>query len=197
MKMSRVFLFLVIGLTAVFIIFGIPNYNNMVVMRENVEKSYAQVQNVLQRQAELIPNLAETVKGYATHEQKTFIDTAAARAKTILATNPKDLANSVDKQREMAAAVAATSAALVNINAIREAHPELKANALFTDLMKSLEGSINRVTIERQKNQAEVSKFNTHVRQFPTVIFATLFGYGPYPYYIAAQESQTAPKIKF
>ena len=191
---------IVAGVLAGFVaLWSVGSYNGMVGLDENVNQTYAQVQNVLQRQAELIPNLVETVKGYAAHESGTFQKVTEARNQiaAVAKVDPRELANNPDLQRQVIDAQKEIGQALVRLTATREAYPDLKANTQFTTLMAELAGSINRVTVERRKNQIAVQEYNQAVRVFPRVVFASLFGFKTKPYYEAAASSQTAPTVKF
>lgn len=189
--------FIIIG-TVIFLGFtSIMSYNNIIGLKSEVDLTYAQVHNVMQRQADLIPNLAATVKGYMNHEQKTFIETAQARTAKVASIPATELANNPELQKQMFEAMKASSQALLQINAVREAYPQLKSDTHITEMMKSLEGSINRITVERQRNQVAVRNYNVKVQSVPTVIFATLFGFKSYPYFESDETARTVPKVQF
>lgn len=189
----------------------LSSYNGLTTADENVKQSYSHVQVMMQRQADLLPNLAATVKGYASHEQATYIDTAAARAGALsrMPLNPKtgkpatrdELANDAELQRkftENQQALGATmQQAMVAINAVRESNPTLKADTLFIGLMSQIEGSQNRITVARNDNQAMVGSFNRSVRQFPRSVIASIHGFGVKPYFEAEESAQKTPQIKF
>ena len=189
----------VIGLAvaAILAVSVIGSYNGLVNIEENVNGSYAQYQNQLKRQADLIPNLAKTVQAYATHEQKAMIDTAMARSGELSKIKPSDVANNPELQKKLVDAQAAMGRAMIAIQATREAYPTLKADSQFTALMASLEGTQNRVTIARGNNQRAVNQYNRSVREFPRVVFAKLLNYSVKPYYEAGAENQNAPKLDF
>lgn len=191
---------IVAGVLAGFVaLWSVGSYNSLVGTEERVNQSYAQVQNVLQRQAELIPNLVETVKGYAAHESGTFQKVTEARNQiaAVAKVDPRELANNPELQRQVIDAQKEIGQALVRLTATREAYPELKANTQFAFLMTEMAGSINRVSVERRKNQIAVQEYNQAVRVFPRVVFASIFGFKAKPYYEAAATSQTAPTVKF
>ena len=180
-----------------FAFIAIPAQRELSVERLKVDFAVSQVQNVLSRQAELIPNMAEVAKGYAKHEQDTFAKVAAFRSKMAEVTDkkPEDLVKSEDGQRKLAEATAASQQALLAFNSVREAYPQLQANENYKTLMVELEGSINRVTVERRKWQQTIKDYNTKVVQFPKNIVANVIGYGALPFYQAPESDQRAPKL--
>ena len=152
----------IIAIIAVLAIFLIPSYNGLVKQKEQLDESYAQVQNVVQRRADLIPNLVNTVKGYSKHEKDTLTEVTQARAGIQNAKGPKELA---DANEQM-------SQAIRNINVVAESYPELKADKQFSQLMDELAGTENRISVERKNYNSEVKAYNTKVKSFPTSIFA-------------------------
>ena len=162
-------------------------YNRMVAQDEQVTSEWAQVQNVLQRRADLIPNLVETVKGYAAHEKEIFESVAEARGRLAGATSPK----------EAAAANAGLSSALGRLLAIAENYPNLKANENFVRLQDELAGTENRIATERMRYNDAVRLFNTSIRRYPAVFFARMFGFHEREYFEAAPEAQKVPEVKF
>lgn len=192
---------LIIGgvVAGVIALYSISSYNGLVRLDERVNQTYSQVQNVLQRQAELIPNLVEVTKGYASHESQTFARVTEARAQlaAVSKIDPRELASNPDMQKQIIEAQATIGQAMVRLQATREAYPDLKANQTFNNLMAEMAGSINRVTVERRANQLAVEEYNATIRRFPRVIFANVFGFDPKPYFRAADSSQTAPQVKF
>lgn len=193
---TRIVKYVGIGVLALYMM---NSYNGLVGLQNNVEQSYSQVQNVLQRQADLLPNLVETVKGYAGHESETFKAVTQARSQLQEAAklNPLDVKNDPKLQEKIIEAQASMNQAMVKLQMTREAYPELKADRLFSNLMAEITGSQNRITVERRTNQLVVQEYNTAVQTFPRVIFANVFGYKPYPYFKAADSAQSAPKINF
>lgn len=173
--------------------------NGLVTADETVGQSYAQVQNVMQRQADLIPNLVETVKGYAAHESKTLTAVTEARSKlsAVAKMDPAALANDPALQKQLVEAQAQMQQSMLSLNAVREAYPQLQANENFKSLMASLEGSQNRITTERRKNQLAVQSYNIYVRSFPASMVASSQGYRTKPYFAANDDAQVAPKVKF
>lgn len=169
----------------------------MSVEYQTVQLAISQVQNVLNRQAELIPNLAEVAKGYARHEQDTFAKVAAFRsnAAEMAAKDPKDIAGSTDMQQKMAETAVAGQQALFALKAVQERYPQLQANENFKTLMVELEGSINRVSVERRKSQQVIRDYNVKIVRFPTNMVAGVIGYKPIQFYQAADSDQHAPKL--
>ncbi len=167
--------------------FATSLYNRLVAQDETINGAWAQVQNVLQRRADLIPNLVETVKGYAAHEKEIFESVAEARGRLAGAVSP----------REAAAANAGLTAALGRLLAIAENYPNLKANENFIRLQDELAGTENRVATERMRYNDVVRIFNTSIKRFPAAFFARLFGFREREYFEAAPEAQQAPKVKF
>lgn len=171
-------------------------YNQMVVSDEYVQWAWAQVENVYQRRADLIPNLVATVKGYAEHESETLESVVAARAKATQVTvdpenlTPEVLAQYNEAQNEL-------SAALGRLLLVKESYPELKANQNFLDLQAQLEGTENRITTERMKFNEAVQSFNTGIRRFPDNIIASIFGFEKKGYFEAQAGAETAPKVEF
>jgi LemA protein len=162
-------------------------YNRMVTEREAVDKAWAQVENGLQRRADLIPNLVETVKGYAAHEKEVFENVAAARARLAGATTPQEAEN----------ANAGLTSALGRLLAIAENYPQLKANENFIRLQDELAGSENRIATERMRYNEAVRSYNTLIKRFPGNIVAGIFNFGQKDYFEAAPGSKEAPKVKF
>ncbi len=168
----------------------------MVTEQESVETAWAQVENQYQRRADLIPNLVNTVKGYAAHESSTLENVIAARAKATQVT--VDAANATAEQ--MAAYQAAQgelSQALGRLMAIAEAYPDLKANTNFRDLQAQLEGTENRITIARQNFNEAAKNYNTMIRRFPKNVLAAMFGFEKKPYFEAESGAQKAPQVQF
>jgi len=165
----------------------IPSYNNLVTMAESVDSSWSQVENQLQRRADLIPNLVETVKGYAAHESEIFTEIAEARSRLIGA-------GSVG---EAAEANAELSSALSRLLAISEAYPQLKADANFRALQDELAGTENRIAVARMDYNNTVQSYNTQIKRFPTRIFAGLFGFEEREYFKADDRAQEAPVVDF
>jgi len=184
-------LIIVLGLVVVLLALGgscVSRYNDMVGMRETIDGNWAQVDNVLQRRNDLIPNLVNTVKGYASHEKGIFENVAEARAKLAGATSIP----------ETAAANVMMQGALGRLLAVVENYPELKADQTFIRLQDELAGAENRIAIERRNYNESVRAFNTYVKQFPNSLMAGLFGFGAEDiYFEATEEARTVPKVDF
>lgn len=172
------------------------SYNSMVKLDEGVEASWSQVENVYQRRADLIPNLVSTVKGYAAHEKETLESVISARSKATQISvdpenlTPEELAKYQEAQGEL-------GAALGKLLAITENYPDLKANENFMALQSQLEGTENRITVERQKFNESARNYNTVIRQFPKNILAGMFGFEKKPYFEAVAGAEQAPKVEF
>lgn len=188
------------GLIAVALIAGFLftgcGYNKMVTMDEAVTSAWAQVENVYQRRADLIPNLVETVKGYAQHEQETFTRVIEARAQATAAKiDPENLTPEAIKQFQNAQQ--SLSSALGRLMVVVEQYPDLKANQNFLDLQAQLEGTENRITVERQKFNETTQAYNAYIRRFPELIVAKIFGFDKKAYFEAQPGAQKAPEVKF
>ena len=188
---------IVLGIIALALFGWVKNgYNGLVKSQENVEAAWSQVENVYQRRADLIPNLVETVKGYAKHEQETLEGVIEARANatkvTIDPTNmsPEDL-------KKYQAAQGEVGSALSRLIAVAENYPDLKANENFKDLQQQLESTENRINIARNDFNEEARKYNTQRRTFPTNIIASIFNFGDKPYFQAQEGADKAPKVDF
>jgi len=162
-------------------------YNRIVTQNEQIDSAWAQVENVLQRRADLIPNLVETVKGYAAQEREVFEKVAEARSRLAGAAGP----------REAAAANAGLTSALGRLLAIAEAYPTLKSNENFMRLQDELAGTENRITFERRRYNDVVRAYNTNIKRFPSILVARGFGFGEREYFEAEEGSKEVPKVNF
>jgi len=171
-------------------------YNGLVTSQESVETAWAQVENVYQRRADLIPNLVETVKGYAKHEQETLEGVIEARANATKVTIDPTNMTAEDLQKYQAAQGDVTNA-LSRLIAVSERYPDLKANQNFLELQNQLEGTENRITVERNKFNEVAREYNTKRRTFPTNIIASIFNFGEKPYFQAQEGADKAPKVDF
>jgi LemA protein len=165
----------------------IGTYNKLITMDVNVTEKWAQVENQMQRRYDLIPNLINTVKGYAKHEKEVFENIAASRAKLAGAGSVKD---------KMQAAQG-MEGALSRLLMVVENYPDLKANANFTRLMDELAGAENRLTVERQRYNQAIKEYNLTIRKFPSSIIANQLGYEKKDMFQMAAEAKTAPKVNF
>lgn len=165
----------------------VPSYNKFVNLEEEVDKSYAQVENQLQRRLDLIPNLVNTVKGYASHEKEVIAEISDARAKLAGASGPE----------EQAAADTELSNALGRLLVVVENYPDLKANQNFTQLMDELAGTENRIGVARMDYNNVVSDYNRQTKRFPGKLVASIFGFDEKEYFKADAAANEAPKVDF
>lgn len=180
----------------VLILWGLGKYNSLVSQDENVNKAWAQVENQYQRRADLIPNLVETVKGYAEHESETLQNVIEARAKaTSINIDPNNITEEALKQYQQAQGE--LSNALGRLMVSVERYPDLKANQNFLELQSQLEGTENRVNNARDAFNEAAQTYNTMVRKFPANIVASLFGFKNKAYFAAAEGASEAPKVQF
>ena len=187
-----------IGFLAVIvaILFSSCGYNKMVTMDEQVTSQWAQVENVYQRRADLIPNLVNTVKGYASHERETLEGVIEARSKaTSVNIDPSNLTPQAIQQFNQAQD--GLSSALSRLMVVVERYPDLKANQNFMDLQAQLEGTENRITQERRKFNETTQTYNAYIRKFPQVIYAGWFGFEKKTYFEAQQGAEKAPEVQF
>src|SRR5438128_1078258 len=187
MKMHR----RTLGRLVVLLAFAAPvtgcSYNTFVGQEEAIKAQWAQVQNQLQRRNDLIPNLVETVKGYAQHEESVYKDIADARSKLLAAKTPEETIQAANQQ----------SSALGRLLAVVENYPQLKANEQFNRLMDELAGTENRLAVERMRYNERVQEYNTSRRQFPANVTAKMFGFKEYPFFQAPAEAKQVPKVNF
>jgi len=196
MKKSWIILAIIV-VVAIFIYSSVKGtYNSMVRMDEGVSASWAQVENVYQRRADLIPNLVNTVKGYASHEQETLEGVIEARSK---ATSVNLNADNLDAQslQQFQQAQDGLSSALSRLMVVVERYPDLKANQNFLDLQAQLEGTENRITVERRKFNESAQHFNTYIRTFPKNVYANMFGFEKKAYFAAEKGAEKAPVVNF
>ena len=163
------------------------SYNKFVSQEEAVKAQWAQVESQLQRRNDLIPNLVESVKGYAQHESDVFKDVADARSRLLAAKSPEETIAAANQQ----------TSALGRLLAVAEAYPQLKANEQFNRLMDELSGTENRIAVERMRYNEKVQAYNTERRQFPANMTAKVFGFKEYPFFQAPPEAKQVPKVTF
>lgn len=196
MKRSTVVILVVVGVVLVLFFWFKNGYNSMVKEQEGVQTAWSQVENVYQRRADLIPNLVNTVKGYAAHESQTLEGVVNARAKaTQLTVDPENL--TPEKLAAYQEAQGELGAALGKLLAIQENYPDLKANENFLALQSQLEGTENRISTERMKFNEAAKKYNVLIRVFPKNIIASLFGFEKMPYFQANEGADVAPVVEF
>jgi LemA protein len=188
-----------LGVVVLFVLilglWGVGVYNSLVKSNETVDQAWAQVENVYQRRADLIPNLVKTVEGAADFEKSTLVEVVQARAQVgqIKLGTPKDAQQFAEFEKAQGGLTSALSRLLV----VSEQYPTLKANQNFQDLQTQLEGTENRISVERGRFNEVVRTYNTQVKSFPTVFLAGMFGYSPRPYFQAKAGAENAPEVKF
>lgn len=193
MKKSTIIWIVILVLLA---LWGVSIYNNIVSQEEDVTKSWANVENQYQRRADLIPNLVNTVKGYAAHEQETLQAVVDARAKaTSISIDAENM--TMEQLKAFQEAQNQVTGALGRLIAVSESYPDLKANQNFLELQAQLEGTENRIAVERKNFNDTVKQYNANIRRFPQTIFASLFGFDTKPYFEAEEGSAKAPTVEF
>ena len=171
-------------------------YNTMVTQDEGVKTAWSQVENQYQRRMDLIPNLVNTVKGYATHEKETLEGVVSARAEATKTTiDPSNL--NEESMKKFQAAQGELSSALSRLMLVIERYPDLKANQNFSELQAQLEGTENRISVERKRFNETAQSYNTYIRSFPSNILAGMFGFQPKAYFSAESGAEKAPKVEF
>lgn len=171
-------------------------YNKMVTMEEGINKSWANVETQFQRRADLIPNLVNTVKGYATHEQETLDQVIEARSRATQVTlNAEDI--TPDRLQQYQQAQGEVSQALGRLMMIAENYPDLKANQNFMELQAQLEGTENRISVARKDFNDASMAYNSYIRKFPANIIAGIFGFDTKSYFEAAEGTDRAPEVNF
>ncbi len=192
---KRTFVYLMAIILAV-PFFSSCGYNKMVSLEEGVTSQWANVENVYQRRMDLIPNLVNTVKGYANFEQQTLTQVIEARAKaTSVTIDPTNLTEANMKQFQQAQGE--VSSALSRLLVTVERYPELKANQNFLELQAQLEGTENRIAVERRKFNEDVKAYNAYIRKFPQVIYSGWFGFEKKAYFEADAGAKEVPKVEF
>ena len=184
---KKIVLAIIVVLLFILVSNVIGTYNSLVTKNENIDGKWSQVENNLQRRADLIPNLVETVKGYAAHEEEIFTAIAEARSKLIGATGVEETADANNQ----------LSSALSRLLAISEAYPTLKADQNFRALQDELAGTENRIAVARRDCNNAVQEYNTKIQRFPTNIIAGIFGYEKREYFQADEGSKQVPEVKF
>jgi LemA protein len=192
--MKRGTLILLVAVAGLFL--SSCGYNKMVDLEEQVSSQWSQVENVYQRRADLIPNLVNTVKGYADFEQETLVGVIEARSKaTSVNVDPSNLSPQAIEQFNQAQQ--GLSSALSRLMVVVERYPDLKANQNFLDLQKQLEGTENRITVERMKFNEVTQVYNAYIRKFPQLIYAGMFGFDKKNYFEARQGADQPPVVEF
>jgi len=187
---------IIIASVALIALWLISGYNSLVTAEERVSAQWANVESQYQRRADLIPNLVATVRGYAAHESETLENVVSARARaTQITVNPDNL--TPERLQEFQAAQGELSSALGRLMMITENYPDLKANQNFLQLQAQLEGTENRIAVERQRFNEVARNFNTMVRRFPRNMMASAFGITQKPYFEAEAGASQAPRVEF
>ena len=185
-----------IGVVAVVAIFFYATYNGFVNREEGLKSSWSNVETQYQRRADLIPNLVNTVKGYAAHETQTLNEVTEARARaTSINLSADDL--TPERLAQFQRAQAEVRSALGRLIAVSESYPDLKANQNFLELQAQLEGTENRIAVARKDFNAAAQQYNVSVRRFPANLVARMFGFGQKPYFESAEGAAAAPQVTF
>ena len=196
MKGTAIVLIVIVLILAGVVGWGVSVYNGLVTEQEKVNAQWANVENQYQRRADLIPNLVNTVKGYATHEKSTLEEVTNARANATKVTITADQLNEATL-RKFQAAQGELSQALGRLLAVSENYPDLKANQNFMELQTQLERTENRIAVERMRFNEIARDYNTRLRRFPANVVAGIGGFVPKPYFEAEAGANTAPKVEF
>lgn len=187
MKKGLIFLIVFLSLIFILVAYVISERNSFVKLNEDVNAKFAQVENQLKRRADLIPNLTNTVKGYAKHEKEIFEKLAEARSKMMGAKSPQDLFNASNE----------LNTALSRLLVVVENYPNLKADTTFIRLMDELAGTENRISVERMRYNESVKAFNLKIKMFPSNVIASMFGFMAMPYYEIPVSDRETPKVEF
>lgn len=201
MSFGKIILVVVGALVAIALVVGLAVsgiFNRLVTLQQGTDAAWAQVQNVYQRRADLIPNLVNTVKGAANFERSTLTEVTNARASVGRVQLPQATApTDPQKFAEFERAQGQLGSALSRLLVVAERYPELKATAGFRDLQVQLEGTENRIAVERGRFNETVQAYNTAIKRFPAVLLAGMFGHTPRPYFTATAGAETPPKVDF
>ena len=193
MKKSTI---IILAVLAVVVIWGVTGYNGLVKADEAVSTAWSNVENQYQRRADLIPNLVNTVKGYAAHEKETLDAVVAARVRATQVTVDAE-SMTPEMLQEYQKSQSEVGAALGRLLAVAEAYPDLKANTNFLELQAQLEGTENRISVERRNFNEVAKNYNTSIRTFPRNILAGMFGFEKRPYFEAQEGVENAPVVQF
>lgn len=187
---------IIIAIVAILFFWGQGAYNNMVTQDEGVKTAWSQVENQYQRRMDLIPNLVNTVKGYATHEKETLEGVVSARAEATKTTvDPSNLTE--ESLQKFQSAQGQLGNALSRLMLVLERYPDLKANQNFLELQAQLEGTENRISVERMRFNEVAQAYNTYIRKFPNNLLSGMFGFQPKAYFAADAGAEKAPKVEF
>lgn len=196
MKKKFIPIIIVAAVVVILVAWAVGAYNGLVIKDENCSKQWSKVESQYQRRMDLIPNLVNTVKGYASHEEATLLKVIEARnqasqVKVDAENMTQEQLNEFQKSQEN------LSSAIRGLNIVVEQYPDLKANQNFLELQSQLEGTENRIAVERQRYSDVVNEYNTSVRRFPNSIFASMFGFDKKPYFESQTGAENAPKVEF
>jgi LemA protein len=181
----------------IIIMWGVGIYNNLVTLNETVNQGWSQVENQYQRRADLIPNLVSTVKGYANFEKSVLTEVTEARASVGGIKATKEILDDPAAFQKFQAAQGQLSGALSRLLVTVENYPDLKANENFLQLQAQLEGTENRIAVERRRFNETVQSYNTAIKRFPSAVFANIFGFRDKQYFKATAGAETVPKVDF
>jgi LemA protein len=187
----------IVAVLLLVLLWGVGAYNGLVGSREAVDSQWAQVESAYQRRADLIPNLVATVKGSAQFEQDTLIAVTQARSRVGQVNAGPDVLNNPEKFAEFQQAQDQLSSALSRLLVVVERYPDLKSTQAFQDLMNQLEGTENRINVERNRFNEIARDYNTRIQRFPGTLIASTFGFQPRPYFRSQPGAETAPKVDF
>ena len=188
---------LAIGAVVLIVIYGINGYNNLVQLEENVKQRWSQVENQYQRRADLIPNLVNTVQGAADFEKETLTQVIEARSKASSIQMSPEMLENPEQMQQFQQAQGALSGALSRLMVRVERYPKLQANQNFRDLQSQLEGTENRIAVERDRFNRSAEEYNSTIRQFPTNLLAGIGGFDTKAYFEADQGAEEAPEVQF
>ncbi len=192
------FLIIALVIVVILVMWGIKVNNNMVAKEENVKEKWSQVENVYQRRFDLIPNLVATVKGYAEHEKDTFIAVTEARSKVGGQINVSDdIINNPQALQKFQQAQSSLGSALQRLMVVVEKYPDLKANENFLNLQNQLEGTENRIAVERRRFNEAAREFNTYIKVIPNSFIASFRNFKEKAYFLSDEGAKTAPKVEF
>ena len=197
--MKNIGCLVVAGVLVLLVLWGIGSYNGLVGAQQAVDAQWAQVQSAYQRRADLIPNLVATVRGSAAFERDTLREVVEARSRVgqVSPQASADILNDPQKFQQFQQAQDQLSSALSRLLVVVERYPELRSTQAFQDLMNQLEGTENRINVERNRFNTVAQDYNTRIKRFPTALFANIFGFAPRPYFEAAPGAETAPRVDF
>jgi LemA protein len=197
-KIAAVILAILLAFSLLIVVTAISAYNGLVGLAQGVDAQWAQVQNVYQRRADLVPNLVQTVQGAANFEKSTLTEITEARASVgQVKLDPNQAPANPAQLEQFQKAQAQLGSALSRLLVVVERYPDLKASTNFRDLQAQLEGTENRIAVERGRFNEKVQEFNVRVKRFPTVLIAGALGFSPKPYFQSTAGAETPPKVSF